>query len=76
MVPRFLKNSHATLRRAVLRRFSNKKCFLEGLLEGACKGFSKDKVLRRVLRRERLIEGAYKAETRLFTEYDPPSRAP
>ena len=29
---------HATLRR-VLRRFSNSKCFLEGFLEGACKGF-------------------------------------
>ena len=44
---------HATLRR-VLRRFSNSKCFLEGFFEGACKGFGKDKVLRRVLR----IEGA------------------
>ena len=29
---------HATLRR-VLRRFSSSKCFLEGFLEGACKGF-------------------------------------
>ena len=29
---------HATLRR-VLRRFFNSKCFLEGFLEGACKGF-------------------------------------
>ena len=49
---------HATLRR-VLRRFSNSKCFLEGFLEGACKAFfGKDKVLRRVLRRERFIEGA------------------
>ena len=37
--------------------------------------FSKDKVLRRVLRRERFIEGAQKgarkAETRPFAEYDP-----
>ena len=49
---------HATLRR-VLRRFSNSKCFLEGFLEGACKGFQYiDKVLRRVLRREWFIEGA------------------
>ena len=32
--------------------------FLEGVLEGARKVFSKDKVLRRVLRRERFIEGA------------------
>ena len=48
---------HATLRR-VLRRFSNSKCFLEGFLEGACKGCRKDKVLRTVLRRKRLIEGA------------------
>ena len=23
----------------ILRRFSNSKCFLEGFLEGACKGF-------------------------------------
>ena len=30
---------HAALRR-VLRRFSNNKCFLEGFLEGTCKGFS------------------------------------
>ena len=45
---------HATLRR-VLGRFSDNKCFLEGFLEGACKGFQcKDKVLRR----ERFIEGA------------------
>ena len=29
-----------TLLRRVLRRFSNSKCFLEGFLEGACKGFS------------------------------------
>ena len=29
-----------TLLRRVLRRFSNNKCFLEGFLEGACKGFS------------------------------------
>ena len=28
-----------TLLRRVLRRFSNNKCFLEGLLEGAWKGF-------------------------------------
>ena len=28
-----------TLLRRVLRRFSNSKCFLEGFLEGACKGF-------------------------------------
>ena len=49
---------HATLGR-VLRRFSNSKCFLEGFLEGACKGFSvKTTVLRRVLRGERFIEGA------------------
>ena len=38
----------------------NSKCFLEGFLEGACKVFSKDKVLRRVLRRERFIEDAWK----------------
>ena len=37
----------------------NSKCFLEGFLEGAClRVFCKDKVLRRVLRRERFIEGA------------------
>ena len=47
-----------TLLKRVLRRFSNSKCFLEGFLEGACKGFGKDKVLRRVLRRESFIEGA------------------
>ena len=42
-----------------LRRLSNNQCFLEGFLEGACKGFfSKDKVLRSVLGRERFIEGA------------------
>ena len=28
-----------TLLRRVLRRFSDRKCFLEGFLEGACKGF-------------------------------------
>ena len=28
-----------TLLRRVLQRFSNRKCFLEGFLEGACKGF-------------------------------------
>ena len=28
-----------TLLSRVLRRFSNSKCFLEGFLEGACKGF-------------------------------------
>ena len=28
-----------TLLRRVLRRFSSSKCFLEGFLEGACKGF-------------------------------------
>ena len=28
-----------TLLRRVLRRFSKSKCFLEGFLEGACKGF-------------------------------------
>ena len=28
-----------TLLRRVLRRFFNSKCFLEGFLEGACKGF-------------------------------------
>ena len=28
-----------TLLRRVLRRFSDSKCFLEGFLEGACKGF-------------------------------------
>ena len=28
-----------TLLRRVLRRLSNSKCFLEGFLEGACKGF-------------------------------------
>ena len=46
-----------TLLRRVLRRFFNSKCFLEGFLEGAkapVRAFSKDKVLRRVLRRERL----------------------
>ena len=47
-----------TLLRRVLRRFSSSKCFLEGFSEGACKGFSKDKVLRTVLRRELFIEGA------------------
>ena len=36
------------------RRFSNSKCFLEGFLEGAWKGFLKDRVLRKVLRREHL----------------------
>ena len=52
-----------TLRR-VLRRFSKSKCFLEGFLEGAApvRVFSKDKFLRRVLRRERFyrrrLEGA------------------
>ena len=35
--PRGLCNR--TLLRRVLRRFSNSKCFLEGFLEGACKGF-------------------------------------
>ena len=30
---------NCTLPRRVLRRFSNSKCFLEGFLEGACKGF-------------------------------------
>ena len=29
-----------TLLRRVLRRLSKSKCFLEGFLEGACKGFS------------------------------------
>ena len=50
-----------TLLRRHLTKFSNSKCFLEGFLEGACKVFSKDKVLRRVLRREchrRRLEGA------------------
>ena len=48
-----------TLLRRVLRRFSNSTCFLEGFLEGACKGFqSRLGVLRRVLRRELFIEGA------------------
>ena len=28
-----------TLLRRALRRFSNSKCFLEGFLEGTCKGF-------------------------------------
>ena len=28
-----------TLLRRVLRRFFNSKCFLEGFLEGSCKGF-------------------------------------
>ena len=40
--------------RRVLRRFSNSRCFLEGFLSF----FSKDKVLRRVRRREGCIEGA------------------
>ena len=30
--------SNRTLLRKVLRRFFNSKCFLEGFLEGACKG--------------------------------------
>ena len=47
-----------TLLRRVLRRFSNSKCFLEGCWEAPEKVFSKDKVLRRVLRRERFTEGA------------------
>ena len=46
--------------RRVLRRFSNSKGFLEGFLEGACKGFSTDNVLRRVLRRKGFIAGALK----------------
>ena len=36
--PRVVMQPHASFRR-VLRRFSNSKCFLEGFLEGACKGF-------------------------------------
>ena len=39
------------------------KCFLEGFLEGTCKRFSKDKVLRR----ERFIEGAEKVLSVLST---------
>ena len=58
-----------TLIRRVLRRLFKSKSFLEGFLEGACKGFRKDKVLRRVLSRERSLEGASKAETRPFAEY-------
>ena len=65
------------LLRRVLRRFSNSKCFLEGFLEGALQGFSvKTRFLEGflegggVLRRRRL-EGAQKAETRPFAEYDP-----
>ena len=52
----------------LLRRLFKSKCFLEGLLEGACMGFSKDQVLRSVLRREPFIEGAYKAETHSFAD--------
>ena len=54
-----------TLLRRVLRRFSDSKCFLEGFLDSKkapVRVFSKDKVLRRVLRREffyrRRLEGA------------------
>ena len=47
------------LLRRIPRRFSTCRCFLEGFLEGTCKGFSEDKVLRRVLRSEDFIEGAY-----------------
>ena len=43
-----------TLLRRVLRRFSKSRCFLEGFLEAPVRVFSKDKVLRRVLR----IEGS------------------
>ena len=46
-----------TLLRSVLRRFSNSKWFLEGFLESPVRVFSKDKVLRRVLRREPFLEG-------------------
>ena len=50
-----------TLLKRVLRRLSNSKCFLEGFLEGACKGFSvKTRFSKRVLRRERFIGGASK----------------
>ena len=45
------------LLRRVLRGLFKNKCFLEGFLEGACMGFQ-DKLLRRVLRGERFIEGA------------------
>ena len=34
------ESCNTALLRRVLRRFSNNKCFLEGFLEGACKGFS------------------------------------
>ena len=64
------KGGHATAR--FLEGFLQGRCFLEGFLEGACKGcLRKDKVLRRVLRRERFREGAQKAQTRHFAEYDP-----
>ena len=63
-----------------LRRFYNSKCFLEGFLEGVSKGFSKDKFLRRVLRRERFIEGALRrcleGRNTSFRRVRPPSRAP
>ena len=51
--------AHATTRflEGFLETFCKSRCFLEVFLEGACKGFQ-DKVLRRVLRRERFIEGA------------------
>ena len=67
-----------TLLRRALRRLSNSLVLLlEGFLEGTCKGFefSKDKVLGRVLRGERLIEGAQKVLRRqkpiLSQKYDP-----
>ena len=48
----------ALIRNRVLRRFSNSKRFLEGSWKAPVRVFSKGKVLRRVLRRERPIEGA------------------
>ena len=68
------------LLRRVLRRFFNSKCFLEGFLEGACKGCS---VKTRFL--EGFLEGSvsYKALRRClegrntsFRRVRPPSRAP
>ena len=69
-----------TLLRRVLRRFSNSKRFLEGFLEGACRGFS---VKTRFL--EGFLEGSFswKALRRClegrntsFRRVRPPSRAP
>ena len=58
------------LLRRVLRRLFHGKCFLDGFLEGALQGvFRKDKVLRRVLRRERFIEGAEKVLRGRNTSY-------